>query len=56
MLRAKERTFKIHTALSLEQLVPADNFYRRVEAKLDLSFVRDLVRDQYAARMGRPRD
>ncbi len=54
MLREKERTFKTHTALSLEQLVPADNFYRRVEAKLDLGFVRDLVRDQYAASMGRP--
>jgi hypothetical protein len=29
---------------SLEDLVPADNFYRRSEAALDLSFVRDLVR------------
>lgn len=40
--------------ISLEQLVPADNFYRLVEAKLDLSFVRELVRNCYASRMGRP--
>lgn len=27
--------------VSLEELVPADNFYRHLDAKLDLSFVRD---------------
>jgi hypothetical protein len=27
-------------AVSLEELVPADTFYRHLEAKLDLSFVR----------------
>jgi hypothetical protein len=31
--------------LSLEELVPNDNFYRRLEATLDLSLVRELVRD-----------
>ncbi|MCA9906957.1 MAG: transposase, partial [Anaerolineae bacterium] len=40
--------------VSLEQLVPADNFYRQVEAKLDLSFVRELVAAYYATTMGRP--
>ena len=39
--------------LSLEELVPKDNFYRRLEATLNLSFVRDLVRDCYAS-SGRP--
>src|SRR5262245_50917255 len=38
---------------SLEALVPAGHFYRHLEAALDLSFVRDLVRDRYAAG-GRP--
>jgi transposase len=38
---------------SLEQRLPADNFYRRLEAKLDLTFVRDWVGDKYAER-GRP--
>ena len=28
-------------AVSLEELVPADNFYRQLKAKLDLGFVRD---------------
>lgn len=53
MLREKERNFK-PCLVSLESLVPQNNFYRSVVAKLDLSFVRDLVRHQYAPRMGRP--
>ena len=32
---------------SLEDLVPAANFYRHLEAKLDLGFVRDLVCTTY---------
>ncbi len=39
--------------VSLEDLVPTDHFYRRLEADLDLSFVRELVRPLYA-RGGRP--
>ena len=38
---------------ALEDLVPPDHFYRHLEAALDLSFVRDLVRDRYAPG-GRP--
>src|SRR5215216_6549412 len=38
---------------SLEDLVPQDHFYRHLERTLDLSFVRDLVCDRYAAG-GRP--
>ena len=53
MLGQKVKCLKAHTAVSLEQLVPQDNFYRQVEAKLDLDFVRALVKDQYAASMGR---
>jgi transposase len=39
--------------ISLEDLVPEDNFYRRLEARLDLSFVRELVAPLYA-KGGRP--
>ncbi len=39
--------------VSIEALVPPDHFYRFLDAKLDLSFVRDWVRDCYAER-GRP--
>ncbi len=39
--------------VSLEDLVPADNFYRFLDAKLDLSFVRAWAQDRYAER-GRP--
>jgi len=53
MMGIKERRFKIHTTLNLEQLVPADNFYRELENKLDLSFTRGLVHQFYAPG-GRP--
>src|SRR5258708_12733909 len=54
MLGQKARCFKEHTAISLDMLVPHNNFYRQVEAKLDLSFVREFVKDCYVATMGRP--
>src|SRR3712207_1020727 len=50
----KERIFSpLPRNVSLEDLVPKDNFYRRLDRVLDLSFVRDLVKDRYAA-TGRP--
>ena len=53
MMGTKERAFGPLCHRSLETLVPADHFYRHLDAKLDLSFVRDLVRGTYAA-AGRP--
>lgn len=52
MLKEKVRDFQ-PCVVSLETLVPEGNFYRQVEAKLDLSFVRDLVRHLYQP-FGRP--
>jgi transposase len=54
MLGHKTKVLKVHRAICLDNLVPPDNFYRELEVKLDLTFVRDLVRDYYASRMGRP--
>jgi hypothetical protein len=53
MLGHKAKTFKTHLAVCLEDLVSPDNFYHEVEAKLDLTFVCDLVRDCYSSCMGR---
>ena len=39
--------------VSLEACVPPGHFYRHLEGALDLSFVRELVRDRYAPG-GRP--
>jgi transposase len=50
---AKPRCLDQPIAVSLEDLVPTSNFYRHLEAKLDLSFVRDWVNELYAER-GRP--
>jgi hypothetical protein len=49
----KPRRLDEPIAVSLEALVPRDNFYRHLETKLDLSFVREWTREMYAAR-GRP--
>ena len=38
MLGHKAREFKQHKSISLEDLVPDDNFYRQVERSIDLSF------------------
>ncbi len=53
MLGTKVRDFAPLPDLSLEELVPKVNFYRRLDERLDLSFVRDLVKDCYAS-SGRP--
>jgi transposase len=53
MMGRKAREFACHPAVCLEQLVPPDDFYRYLDAKLDLDFVRDWVADEYAAH-GRP--
>jgi transposase len=53
MMGIKARVFQPMVNVSLEELVPADHFYRHLERTLDLSFVRDLVRDRYSA-FGRP--
>jgi len=50
----KARLFRSVPAVSLDELVPADHFYRHVDRVLDLSFVRELVRDCSVADKGRP--
>jgi transposase len=53
MMGHRSKRFKLFPAANLEGLLPANNFYRLLEGKLDLSFVRDLVRDRYEE-LGRP--
>jgi transposase len=54
MMGTKIRSFSpLPNDLSLEDLVPQEHFYRRLEARLDLSFVRELVAPLYAGG-GRP--
>src|SRR5215217_5465763 len=54
MMGKKVRTFApLPRDVSLEDLVPKDHFYRRLETRLDLSFVRELVAPLYA-QGGRP--
>ncbi len=53
MMAVKDRDFATLPAVTLDDVVPADQFYRHLERTLDLTFVRDLVREYYAA-AGRP--
>lgn len=53
MLGHKARDFRQHESISLEDLVPEDNFYRQVERSVDLSFVRELAGEFYSS-IGRP--
>ena len=53
MMGKKERSFAQVIHASLEDLVPADHFYRHLERTLDLSFVRKFVWETYA-NTGRP--
>ena len=53
MMGMKERRFAQLVTVSLEDLVPADHFYRHLERTLDLSFVREFVQQTYACK-GRP--
>jgi len=53
MMGSKARLFTPVVAVSLDELVPPDHFYRHLDRVLDLSFVRDLVKDLYAV-AGRP--
>ena len=53
MMGNKDRAFAPLVNISLEQLVPADHFYRHLDKSLDLTFVRDLVAPFYAVG-GRP--
>ena len=53
MLGTKTHNFAPLVNVSLEELVPADHFYRQLEQKLDLSFVRELTGECYACG-GRP--
>lgn len=53
MMGTKLRTFTSHIHLSLDELVPQDHFYRYLDQKLDLSFVRTFVEHSYAPG-GRP--
>ena len=50
---AKERDLDRSVVVSLERLVPRDHFYRHLENKLDLAFIREWTADLYAP-IGRP--
>ena len=54
MMGRKDRADAPMPAMTLEDVVPPDHFYRHLDRVLDLSFVRELVQGRYAADVGRP--
>jgi transposase len=53
MMGTKARIFRPIVVVSLDELVPATHFYRHLDRVVDLSFVRDLIKETYA-HGGRP--
>src|SRR5260370_11444954 len=53
MMGTKACIFPRIVVVSLDELVPANHFYRHLDRVVDLSFVRDLVKETYA-HAGRP--
>ena len=53
MMGCKTRDVLPVAVVSLDDLVPANHFYRQLDCILDLSFVRELVHTCYAS-SGRP--
>jgi transposase len=53
VLGTKSHCFVSHPTVSLDQLVPCNDFYRFLDARLDLSFIRPWVEPGYAP-TGRP--
>jgi transposase len=54
MLGVKARNFREHERVCLENFVPPNHFYRQLDRKLDVSFVRSLLKDKYCGWNGRP--
>ena len=53
MMGIKLRDLKDHPHINLDRLVPVDNFYRDLNEKIDVTFVRGLVSHLYVP-YGRP--
>jgi hypothetical protein len=49
MMGTKACLFTPLPPVTLEELVPADHFYRCLDRVLDLAFVREVLQDCYAA-------
>jgi len=49
MMGTKQRHFAPLSNVTVEELVPGDHFYRHLERTLDLSFVREFVKQTYAS-------
>lgn len=54
MLNDRPQTQSSLEFVSIDELVPADHLLRKIEAKVDFSFIHPLVQDYYCPNNGRP--
>jgi transposase len=54
MLNDRPQTQSSLEFVSIDELVPADHLLRKIEAKVDFTFIHDLVKDYYCDNNGRP--
>ena len=53
MTRKNGMQLKVH-CITIEDLVPADSLFRKIDELIDFSFIHDEVKHLYSAKMGRP--
>jgi transposase len=54
MLKDRPQTQSSLEFVSIDELAPTDHLLRKIEAKVDCSFIHDLVREYYCDSNGRP--
>lgn len=54
MLKDRPQTQSSLEFVSIDELVPTDHLLRKIEAKVDFSFIHDLVKEYYCDNNGRP--
>jgi len=54
MLTNRPQTQSSLEFVTIDELVPADHLHRKIDAKIDFSFIYDLVKDFYCDNNGRP--
>ena len=54
MLRSKPPQNSFYGSYLYDRIVPQDHLLRKINAVVDFSFIKDLVKDRYRADFGRP--
>ena len=54
MLRPKSTQNSFYGSYLYDSIIPKDHLLRRINAVVDFSFIKDLIKDKYTENFGRP--